>query len=92
MANVLWHRGVRFPHLAQKTLSFVIPGSLHQLTSNATHTRNSAMPLVRIAVPQARGSAHRKAISSGIQHALVETFGVPQDDLFQVITEHAPGT
>jgi len=49
------------------------------------------MPLVRIA-PQARGSAHRKAISSGIQHALVETFGVPQDDLFQVITEHAPGT
>jgi 4-oxalocrotonate tautomerase len=50
------------------------------------------MPLVRIAMPRAKGSAHRKAISSGIQQALVETFGVPQDDLFQVITEHEPGS
>ena len=49
------------------------------------------MPLVRIALPQAKGAAHRKAISSGIQRALMETFGVPQDDLFQVITEHQPG-
>ena len=50
------------------------------------------MPLVRIALPQARGAAHRKAISSGIQHELMEAFGVPQDDLFQVITQHEPGT
>ena len=45
------------------------------------HTRNSAVPFVCIAMRKARGSVHRKAISSGIQHALVETFGVPQDDL-----------
>src|SRR5215510_7439163 len=50
------------------------------------------MPLVRIAMPRTKGSAFRKAVSSGIQQALVETFGVPQDDLFQVITEHEPGT
>jgi phenylpyruvate tautomerase PptA (4-oxalocrotonate tautomerase family) len=50
------------------------------------------MPLVRIAMPRAKGSAYRKAISNGIQQALVETFGVAQDDLFQVITEHEPGT
>jgi len=46
------------------------------------------MPLVRIAMPQ----AHRKGISSGIQQPLVETFGVLQDDLYQVIIEHEPGT
>ena len=50
------------------------------------------MPLVRIATPSTGGPTHVKAISSGIQRALVETFGVPQDDLFQVITEHEPGT
>jgi 4-oxalocrotonate tautomerase len=49
------------------------------------------MPLVRIAVPRSRSAEHRKAISRGIQRALVETFDVPEDDLFQVITEHEPG-
>jgi 4-oxalocrotonate tautomerase len=49
------------------------------------------MPLVRIDLPRDKGPAHRKAVSNGIQKALMETFGVPQDDLFQVITEHEPG-
>ena len=49
------------------------------------HTRNCAMPFVCIAMRQARGFAHRKAISSGIHQALVETFDVPQDDLFMAI-------
>jgi 4-oxalocrotonate tautomerase len=49
------------------------------------------MPLVRIAVPRSRPAEDRKAISRGIQRALVETFEVPEDDLFQVITEHEPG-
>jgi 4-oxalocrotonate tautomerase len=49
------------------------------------------MPLVRFAVPRSRSAEHRKAISRGIQQALVETFDVPEDDLFQVITEHEPG-
>ena len=30
------------------------------------------------------------AISQGVHSALVETFNVPQDDLFQIITEGAP--
>ena len=50
------------------------------------------MPLVRIAVPQGKTPQHRKAISQGMHRALVETFDVPEDDLFQVITEHAPET
>jgi 4-oxalocrotonate tautomerase len=50
------------------------------------------MPLVRIAVPTGKTPGHRKAISEGIQRALVETFNVPKDDLFQIVTEHEPQT
>lgn len=48
------------------------------------------MPLVRINMPKGKGPEFRKAISQGIQNALVETFNVPKDDLFQIITEGAP--
>jgi 4-oxalocrotonate tautomerase len=50
------------------------------------------MPLVRITVPKGKGAEVRGAISRGVQAALVETFGVPADDLFQIITEHQPGS
>jgi 4-oxalocrotonate tautomerase len=50
------------------------------------------MPLVRIAIPKGRTAEQRRAVSAGVQRALVETFNVPEDDLFQVITEHGPGT
>ncbi len=50
------------------------------------------MPLARIAVPNGKTAEYRGAISRGVHSALMETFNVPADDLFQVITEHAPGT
>ena len=50
------------------------------------------MPLVRIDVPKNKSAEHRQAISQGVQRALVETFNVPKDDLFQVIGEHATDT
>jgi len=50
------------------------------------------MPLVRISIPTGKTPGYRKAISDGIQRALVETFNVPTDDLFQLITEHEPRT
>jgi 4-oxalocrotonate tautomerase len=50
------------------------------------------MPLVRIALPKGKIQQFRKAVSQGIQDALVETFNVPKDDLFQIITEGAPQT
>ena len=50
------------------------------------------MPLVRIAMPQGKSPEYRKAVSAGVQRALVETFNVPEDDLFQVISERGPGT
>ena len=48
------------------------------------------MPLVRITLPKGKSPEFRKAISQGVQDALVETFNVPKDDLFQIITEGAP--
>jgi 4-oxalocrotonate tautomerase len=50
------------------------------------------MPLVRISVPSSRTLEHRRAISEGVQRALVEIFDVPANDLFQVVTEHRPQT
>ena len=50
------------------------------------------MPLARIAVPNGKTAEYRGAISRGVHSALMETFNVPADDLFQVITEHAPST
>jgi 4-oxalocrotonate tautomerase len=50
------------------------------------------MPLVRIALPAGKPPAYRKAVSQSVHLALLEAFGVPEDDLFQIITEHAAGT
>jgi len=50
------------------------------------------MPLVRIAIPNHRPPEYRDAISQGVHRALVETFEVPENDLFQIITEHRPET
>jgi phenylpyruvate tautomerase PptA (4-oxalocrotonate tautomerase family) len=49
------------------------------------------MPLVRISVPNGKTAEYLRAISDGVHQALVETFKIPPDDLFQIITEHAPG-
>jgi 4-oxalocrotonate tautomerase len=48
------------------------------------------MPLVRITMPKGKTPQYRQAISQGVHAALVETFNVPNDDLFQIITEAAP--
>lgn len=48
------------------------------------------MPLVRIDLLEGRTAEYRKAIADGVHRALVETVGIPADDHFQVVTEHAP--
>ena len=50
------------------------------------------MPLVRITIPKGKTAEQRKAIWQGVHTALVETFDVPNDDFFQIITEAAPQT
>lgn len=46
------------------------------------------MPFVRIFHPP---GVNGRAISDGVHRALVATFGVPEDDRFHVVSEHAPG-
>ena len=46
------------------------------------------MPLVRVDLRRGKSAAHKKAIADGIYRALRETFTVPEEDRFIVITEH----
>jgi len=46
------------------------------------------MPLVRIDLRRGKSPAYKKAICDGIYRAMRETFKVPEDDRFMVITEH----
>ena len=47
------------------------------------------MPLVRIDLLKGKSAAHKKAICDGIYQALRETFTVPDEDRFMIVTEHA---
>jgi phenylpyruvate tautomerase PptA (4-oxalocrotonate tautomerase family) len=49
------------------------------------------MPLVRIDLATGKPADHRRAIGDAIHDAMVATIGIPADDRFQVITEHAAG-
>jgi len=46
------------------------------------------MPLVRIALRAGKSAEYRHAIGEGIHRAMVEALAVPEQDRFQVITEH----
>jgi hypothetical protein len=46
------------------------------------------MPLVRIFLRPGTSPEYRKALGDGVHRALVEAFGIPADDRFQVISEH----
>ncbi|MBT4933182.1 MAG: tautomerase family protein [Rhodospirillaceae bacterium] len=50
------------------------------------------MPFVRIAHPIGKPRPYSAAISQGVHRAMVETIDVPEDDLFQIVTEHTPET
>ncbi len=47
------------------------------------------MPLVRISLRTGKPAEYRRAIADGIHQAMVETLAVPEQDRFQVVTEHA---
>jgi 4-oxalocrotonate tautomerase len=46
------------------------------------------MPLVRVDLRRGKSAAHKRAIADGIYRALRQTFTVPEEDRFIVITEH----
>ena len=48
------------------------------------------MPFVRASVPGRFSDAQVARVSDAIHESMVETFNVPADDRFQVISRHAP--
>jgi phenylpyruvate tautomerase PptA (4-oxalocrotonate tautomerase family) len=50
------------------------------------------MPLVRINHPAGKPAAFRSAISRGVYQAMLDSFSVPVDDHFQVLSENGPGS
>ena len=46
------------------------------------------MPLVRIALRKGTTPEFRRALSDSIHRAMVETIKIPEQDKFQVLTEH----
>jgi len=50
------------------------------------------MPLVRISHTGNKPDTFGPALSQGVHRAMVENFNVPNDDYFQIVTEHAAKT
>ncbi len=46
------------------------------------------MPLTRISLRRGKPAVYRKAILDGVYLAMRETFNVPEDDRFMLISEH----
>ena len=49
------------------------------------------MPLVRISHSRGKPRAFGASLSEGVHRAMVDTFNVPEDDYFQIVTEHDAG-
>jgi phenylpyruvate tautomerase PptA (4-oxalocrotonate tautomerase family) len=48
------------------------------------------MPLVRISLLKGKPATYRKAICDGVYRALRETFTVPEEDRFMIVSQHDP--
>jgi 4-oxalocrotonate tautomerase len=46
------------------------------------------MPLTRIALRRGKPAAYHRAIMDNVYQAMRETFDVPEDDRFMIVTEH----
>ncbi len=46
------------------------------------------MPLTRISLRRGKPAAYRRAVADNVYAAMRETFEVPDDDRFMVVTEH----
>ena len=50
------------------------------------------MPFTRIDMPSGKTPEYRAVVADTVQDALHTALGVPMEERFQVLTEHAPGT
>jgi phenylpyruvate tautomerase PptA (4-oxalocrotonate tautomerase family) len=46
------------------------------------------MPFIRISLIKGKSPAHIRAISDGVHRGLMDAYGAPADDRFQVIHQH----
>src|SRR5262249_22556285 len=53
--------------------------------------RRQTMPLSRISLKKGKSPHYRQAILDGVYLAMRETFDVPEDDRFMIVTEHGDG-
>jgi 4-oxalocrotonate tautomerase len=49
---------------------------------------DKTMPLTRVALRRGKPAPYRQAILDGLYEAMRETFNVPEDDFFMLVTEH----
>jgi phenylpyruvate tautomerase PptA (4-oxalocrotonate tautomerase family) len=49
------------------------------------------MPFIRTNLPQDTSAAQQQAIVDGIHQALVDSIGMPPDELFNMVMPYAPG-
>jgi 4-oxalocrotonate tautomerase len=47
------------------------------------------MPLVRVSLRQGKSADYKRAIGDGVYQAMRETFDVPNEDRFVVVSEHS---
>jgi phenylpyruvate tautomerase PptA (4-oxalocrotonate tautomerase family) len=48
------------------------------------------MPLVRISLLKGKSREHVRAIADGVHQGLIDAYGIPPDDRFQLIHQHDP--
>src|SRR5450756_1191924 len=65
-----------------------LPNPITQLPGQIEF-RDAKMPLVRISHVEGKPPKFAMALSQGVHRAMVETFNVPADDYFQIVTGHA---
>src|ERR1700730_8403409 len=56
--------------------------------SSSSHSKGALMPLARIDLLAGKTPEYRAQVGEIVYQALLECFGVPQNDRFQVIAEH----
>jgi 4-oxalocrotonate tautomerase len=47
------------------------------------------MPLVRISLREGKSADYKRAIGDGVYKAMLETFDVPKEDRFVIVSEHS---
>jgi 4-oxalocrotonate tautomerase len=67
-----------------------VPKSAKKTVTNihASRPQESSMPLTRVSLRRGKPAAYRKAILEAVYRAMRESFDVPDEDRFMVISEH----